>query len=377
MPTAGTPRVLVVGGYGAFGLRAVERLARSGGIEVIVAGRSGEKARQLAQRLAPSSAASVSGLALDAMAPDIARLRACAPSVVLNASGPFQAQDYALARAAIEVGAHYVDLADARAFVTGIGVLDDTAKAAGVLVTSGASSVPALAAAIIDHHLPEFSRLDVIEHAITPANGYDPGVATTQSILGGLGKPMPLLIDGEWTSRAGWLGLSRMHFEGLGTRWMAHCDVPDIEIFPRRYAGVRTVVFRAGLEVGLFQWSLWLLAGAVRAGIIRRPERLAPLLMRLKRAFRFLGSDTGGMVVRLAGLGNDGAPRTRVATLIARQNEGPNVPVIAAVIVARKLASGALDIKGATPCVGLVTLDEVIAEIADLPIEIASRLSGE
>jgi glycine/D-amino acid oxidase-like deaminating enzyme len=59
----------------------------------------------------------------------------------------------------------------------------EEAKAAGVLVASGASSVPALAAAIIDHHLPEFERLELIEHGITPANGYDPGVATTASIM--------------------------------------------------------------------------------------------------------------------------------------------------------------------------------------------------
>ena len=45
-------RVLVVGGYGAFGGLAAERLARMAGIEVIVAGRSGEKAQAFAAGLA-------------------------------------------------------------------------------------------------------------------------------------------------------------------------------------------------------------------------------------------------------------------------------------------------------------------------------------
>ena len=45
-------RVLVLGGYGAFGGLAAERLARVAGIEVIVAGRSGAKAESFAARRA-------------------------------------------------------------------------------------------------------------------------------------------------------------------------------------------------------------------------------------------------------------------------------------------------------------------------------------
>ena len=40
-------------------------------------------------------------------------------------------------------------MADARAFVLGVVALDAEARATGVLVTSGASSVPAVAAAIL------------------------------------------------------------------------------------------------------------------------------------------------------------------------------------------------------------------------------------
>jgi hypothetical protein len=43
-----------------------------------------------------------------------------------------------------------VDLADGRDFVCGIDVLDPQAKAAGVLLLSGASSVPALSSAVVD-----------------------------------------------------------------------------------------------------------------------------------------------------------------------------------------------------------------------------------
>jgi saccharopine dehydrogenase-like NADP-dependent oxidoreductase len=370
MQPAACPRIVVVGGYGAFGARAVERLVRGGGVEVVIAGRSAERARDCAVRFGGD--ARVLHAQIDAAAPDEAAIRRLGPAVIVNASGPFQAQDYALARAAIAAGAHYVDLADARGFVAGISSLDEAARAAGVLVTSGASSVPALAAAIVDAHARDFERLETIEHAITPANGYDPGVATTASILSGLGQPMRVLQDGAWMSVHGWMGLRRVGVPGLGWRWMCDCDVPDLEIFPARYEGVRTVRFRAGLEVALFQWSLWGLAGLARAGLVRRPERFAPALMGLKRRLRFLGSDAGGMVVRLRGEGRDGRPLARGVTLIARQNQGPYVPVIAAVLVARKLARGELADRGATPCVGMISLEEFEAEVADLEIEVAS-----
>ena len=127
-------RVLIVGGYGAFGARAAERLAREPGLAIIIAGRSADKARIHADALKANAQARIGHAVLDAASATAEALRSLAPNVVINASGPFQQQDYALARACIAAGCHYVDLADARAFVTGIGALDGAAKAAGVSV---------------------------------------------------------------------------------------------------------------------------------------------------------------------------------------------------------------------------------------------------
>lgn len=370
MPQPPNAKILVLGGYGAFGARAAERLARHGDLAVIVAGRSEVKAREAAHALASSSPAQVSHAVLDATSPDIATLKQLSPTVIINASGPFQEQDYTLVRAAIEAGAHYIDLADDRRFVTGITALDALARAAGVLVTSGASSVPALAAAIVDHHLPDFAKLLSIDHGILPGNAYDPGEATTASILGGLGKPMPIKLDGRWQTVHGWQGLRRYDFPGLGRRWMTHVDVPDLELFPQRYPDANTVRFSAGLEIATFQLGLWALAGIVRRGVISRPERLAPALMAIKCRLRFLGSDAGGMFVRLSGIGHDGRPMQRAIHLLARRNHGPYIPAIASVVLARKIIRGVLTERGARPCMGLFTQTEFMTEISDLAIEI-------
>ena len=56
--------------------------------------------------------------------------------------------------------------------------------------------------------------------------------------------------DGRWRTVYGWQELKRERFS-FGNRLAAACDVPDLELFPTRYAGVQTVTFRAALEVSL------------------------------------------------------------------------------------------------------------------------------
>src|SRR5690606_15182262 len=77
--------------------------------------------------------------------------------------------DYAVARAALACGMHYIDLADGRAFVAGFDALDAQARPAQRLAITGASSVPGLSAAVVAAYLPRFSRLDAVEAAISPA----------------------------------------------------------------------------------------------------------------------------------------------------------------------------------------------------------------
>ena len=272
-------------------------------------------------------------------------------------------------RVCIAAGVHYIDLADARSFVAGIGGLDEEAKRADVLVVSGASTVPALSAAVIDAYAPQFARLDSASIVIAPGNSFDPGLATTQSILSTLGRPFAAPLDGRTTAVHGWQELQRRPIPGLGRRWLGACDTPDLQLFPQRYPSLRTVRVFAALEVGAFHLGLWGLAGLVRAGILKRPERLAAPLLALKRTMRFLGTDVGGMVIALEGEGHGGERKRVDWSLIARRGHGPLIPAMPSVILAKRLLSGALTTRGAMPCLGLCTLEEFLVEVADLDIE--------
>lgn len=112
-----------------------------------------------------------------------------------------------------------------------------------------------------------------------------------------------------------------------------------------------------------------------RAGLLRHPERLARPLMWVKERLSVLGSDKGGMFVHLTGSDAAGRPIARRSYLIARHNQGPYVPTLAALALTRKLVAGRSPASGAMPCVGLLTLAEIEAEIGDLAVEISHTTS--
>ena len=360
--------ILIVGGYGAFGARAAELLARHPEHAIIVAGRSRETATAFARRLARKAATQIRATTLDATTATANEIRRLGARVLINASGPFQRQDYELARAAIAAGCHYIDLADAHAFVAGIEALDADARAADVCVVSGASSVPGLSSAVVQEYAKDFASLQEVEIAISPGNSFDPGVATVASILTQAGKPHEELREGAFKTVYGWQGLQRARFPGLGRRWLASVDVPDLTLLPRRFQSLRDVRFKAGLEVGLFHLGVWGMSWLVRSGLIRDLSAWSSALLAVKRRLGFLGSDRGGMFVELRGSNANGERMSLRWHLVAGSGHGPYVPAVASVILARRLIAGEGPPAGAHPCVALFSLEEFEATVAGLDI---------
>ena len=58
--------------------------------------------------------------------------------------------------------------------------------------------------------------------------------------------------------------------------------------------------------------------------------------------------------------------------LVAGSGHGPFIPATPAVLVTKRLLDGSLQARGGMPCVGLFTLDELLAEMADLDITTGS-----
>jgi len=371
-------RIIIVGGYGAFGARVAERLVRLPGPDVVVAGRSADKAAAMSAALRGRARVGVTHAQLDATRTSAETLRALNATVLINASGPFQEHDYTLARACIAAGVHYIDLADARRFVCDVTQLDAEAKAAGVSVISGASSVPGVSSAALAEIASRLAHIDEVHIGISPGNSFDPGIATARSIIGQGGQPLDAWERGRRTTQHTWQGLHRYDFPGIGKRWMGAVDVPDLELIPQRIPSVSTVTFAAGLEVGMFHLGLWTMTWLVRAGLVHSLSGLARPMLAAKRRLSFLGSDTGGMFVRAVGRSADGSRAAYEWSLAARSGDGPYVPAIASVILARQLAGGAGPPSGAMPCFALFPLSDFVAEIGDLDItcQLSPRISS-
>ncbi|HET6431998.1 saccharopine dehydrogenase family protein [Dyella sp.] len=358
-------RVLLIGATGVFGSRIARRLAGDATVALTLAGRHGESLARLGDVLGDRTVATA---VLDVQAPDlVAALGAHRPQLVIHAAGPFQQQDYRVAEACIALGSDYVDLADGRAFVCGISTLDARARAAGCVVLSGASSVPALSGAVVDALAPRFAQLHAIRSAISPGNRSPRGDATVAAILGYCGRPVPVWRDGRWQTGYGWSDHRRQRFATL-RRPVALCDVPDLALFPARYHGVRTVEFRAGLELGLLHWGTWGAALLVRLGWVRDLPRHARALRRLSERFVRFGSDVGGMAVELEGVAVDGSPLALRWWLEAGAGDGPEIPAMPAVVLARQLAAGRRPRAGARACLGELTLEALLNALAALDV---------
>jgi hypothetical protein len=357
-------RILVLGGYGGFGSRIARRLWEAGH-EVVVAGRSLEKAQAFCAgkpRMRPLQLNRSDGLKKP-----LADER---PWAVVDAAGPFQVTDYAVAEAAVRAGCHYIDIADARSFVAGIGALDGAARGARVTVLSGASSTPALSGAAVRMLAKSMGEIRAIEIAISASNRATAGPSVTRAILSYVGKPVPLWRGGRWAPGYGWQGMKRQSFEVAGIppiapRFVGLVDVPDLELLPERLAGRPAISFRAGTELAIQNIGLWMLSWPVRWAWLGSLEPLAPLFLRAQRLTRRFGSDRSAMTVRLFGLGSSRLERRW--TLIASDGDGPEIPGLAVPILLQRLTRGELR-PGARDAGNLLDLAEFEPAFAQLSI---------
>jgi hypothetical protein len=346
---------VVLGGNGNFGARICRALCAHPPIELVSAGR----------RAGPAGAPFRSAILDLGSASFAGELAAIAPDLVIHCAGPFQRQDYRVAQACLEAGAHYIDLADGRDFVAGFAsTFDGAARDAGVFMVSGASTVPALSSAVVDDLLPRFQRLDEIRSYIAPGQRAPRGAATIAGVFSYAGRSFKWLHQGEWRDAWGWQEIERVRFAGLGSRWAAACDIPDLVLFPERYTGVRTVQFRAALEVGIQHFALWIAAAMRRAGAPLPMALAARPLNRLASLLDPFGGEHGGMLVALKGEGIDGKPLRVEWQLMAKAEHGPEIPCMAAILLARRLADGVERRKGARACMGLLALADFEAEFA-------------
>jgi hypothetical protein len=356
-----SPRVVsVLGGYGIFGGRIAEALVRDPGCRVRVVGRSFKIGANFAHRIG----ADFQHCDLDDRD---ALVRAIDGSyLVIHAAGPFQGNDYQVAEICLRSGACYLDLADARDFVAGIGRLDEEARRRGLLVASGVSSTPAITSALIADVASDFADIEEIHTALSPGNQNPRGVATIAAVLSYLGRRIRVWQCGRWILRPGWGDARRLQFPApVGSRRVHNCEVPDLELFPALF-GAHTVRFSAGLELNLLNYLLSLCALPCRWFGFDFTRR-ARFFYNVSLMLYPFGTTNGALAIWLRGKDARGQPIERRIALVT-DFDGPATPSSAAVVLARKILHSGPPRTGAFPCVGCITLAEIVAHLRPLGV---------
>ena len=358
-------KILVLGGYGNFGKRLVTNLLENYNHDIVVSGRSQPRGQAFKEQLASRYQKHIEFVVLDVLSSYLAQsFKEITPDIVVNATGPYQIQQdgqgsYQVARACIEIGCHYVDLADDRAFVENFSkTLNRGARQRDVMLVSGASSVPGLSFAVIDEYLSEFSELQSIRYGISPGNQTERGEATVASILSYTGQPFSTLLNGKHQSIYGWQNLRLYNFGSpLGRRWMGNCNIPDLSLLPNYYPSIKTVHFQAGLEISLLHVGLWCLSWFSRLRLVKCWARYSRAITQMSEWFMSWGSNAGGMYVELEGTDTKREPIKITWQLVAPDGVGINVPTISAELIINRISSGNY-IAGAMPCAGLFSLTD-------------------
>jgi len=370
-------RVLILGGYGTFGARIAELLATEPNVQLILAGHDRFRADLLANRLQKSFPENhFEGLRLDREAVNLTeQLAALNLDLLIHCAGPFQNQDYRVARACIDRRIAYIDIADAGAFVGDITTLDSAAEHTNTPVISGASSLPALSSAVLHALAEPFARIDSIEINIAPAHRISRGLATVRSGLEALGKDFSVTRNGNRERTYTGDELRKVEIgHPVGERWVCNFDVPDLRLIPKRIPEIQNLRFGTGVQPRLLQAGLALCARLAR---IRLPAAVPPLLPHFARAGHWLaahwpgGSPHGGMAVEVRGKTADLGNAVADWQILGLNGDGPWIPAAPAAAMARKILRGEYREAGATACWQLLSLEEILAELA--PFAVVTR----
>lgn len=317
-------------------------------------------------------------------------------NTVINCIGPFQKADYAIPSLCAKLGVDYIDLSDARDYVSSFSEqLDKIAKSNGVHLITGASSFPGLSSSVLKFLIEKskITRIDKVNIAVSPGNKTQRGIATIESILGQVGKPIPWAWHKKNTF--GWqeLNLSKkgqFHPKIRNRRWLSAIDVPDMAIMPQYLSGLTNdpklpkVEFKAGLENSFMHLGLYSATWLVRAGLIKEMSPYSKILKKLSETrifYDWMGSDRGGMFVELEGWSESRKENLRIIwRLYGGSGEGVQIPATPAIVLTfnlmgrkdknLRMMKGSDDLRiGAYPCLGLFDITEFMSKFELYDIE--------
>ena len=328
--------IAVLGGYGTFGARVSRELARRGH-RVIVGGRDLQRGFALAQAL-PGGPHEV--VRVDLGDDESCRRAVRGASVVVVCGGPFSAIGGGPARAALAVGAHYVDIADDVGYIRRLRALDGDFARLGRCAAFGCSSLPAISSALALSLLDDGARPSAARVTLFIGNDNPKGGASVRAMVERL--------------RGGFRDGARIPFPApIGTRTAYTLPAPEEDLFPT-LLGVQSVAVRVGFELPVVNAALHLLAriplpwGRRTAAVLTRLGSLAPRM----------GTSSGAVLVELTWA--DGRRRGRA---LVSDEDGQRMAALPCALAAHVLATAPPAVSGVRPPTDVVAPAALLAEL--------------
>jgi hypothetical protein len=319
-----TARVVVLGGTGFFGRYLVDDLRTRTNADVVVAAR---------HVVNDPDAGQVACDVFDRRS----LLQVCdGADVIVHCAGPFQAMPILPLDVSLEVGAHYVDISEDRAFASEVAKRQDLARDRGIVVLNGCSVVPTMSIVVALHLAGPFAPVSGVRTFAAPDTAKSRGRAMFSTMLWGAGRPFDLLRDGELHPAVGWSEPEWVEFPPpIGRRLLyLVSEMADLDAVPAA-TGARTVEFKAGSEHPALNRLLSVAARFRHASPNVDLGPLVPLAQAIAWLFGRMGRDRGAAMFEVSGR-RDGVEARDLVAFMA-DGDGGRIPILPGAIAVEAL----------------------------------------
>jgi hypothetical protein len=359
-------RIVVVGGNGFFGRYLVDDLLRHTDARIVAVGRRSPSGRHGDRRVEYESA--------DLR--DRPRLRriVAGAALIIHCAGPFGRLPLEPLDVAIECGAHYVDIAEDRAFGRAVRERDRAAHAAGVAVLTGSSVVPAMEALVLRWGSRAFGPIAGLRTFVAADVRRQRGVALVETMLADVGRPFERLRAGRMGEAHGWTEPEWIAFPPPIGRRLTHLvgEMADLDVLPTHF-GLDTIELKAGSDLTLVNRALGL-AGAIRARTGHPAwERAASLVRAVSAPAGRFGDDAGATMFELT-MARD---RRVEAVAFSTERDCGRIPVAVAGLAAEELLGGRVRSRGIVPAEVWVTPERFIEGLRQRGLSVWHRPDGQ
>lgn len=364
-------KILIIGGYGAFGFGIAERLSDESGLEIFIGGRNLDKAKAACEKL--SGPARFTPLHVDRTKLQLD----FTPDLIVDASGPFQTYRVdAVVEYCVDHGIHYADLSDNSHETRRAKNYYANQSLGDLFLIFGLSTCPVLSAIGLREIEREIGPATQVKIGIAPSPKADLGRNVVAAVANYAGQNIvSILQDGEVKQVA---GLTNVHSETIcvpGDRPLprlpfAVADAADALVLADSFPALKNIWTGAGTRpVWLHRLLVWLAKG-VKIGIAPKLSPFADFFHRMQGLFQ-MGEHRGGMFVRAS---NNEAEASW--HLVAEGDDGPRIPALPVVALVRKMLRAEPPAPGAYSGDDVIRLSDLVPEFDKLNIAYGLQYDG-